>query len=253
MASHGARRGSRDDRIDHHHPHARVSSSHKPDGGTDPPGWVLLASMFAVSTLASAAFSSNLVPALSERGSSPAAAAVLGGLMGVMQLPGRALLLRPRCRVDNARAPAPCAEPGRQCSRVPERTNRETAAARARGGSSRGGVARGRRELRRRVRRDRSPLRRDRSCVPGVASWDGPPRNGKANGIADAGTGSRITCDRRGRRSIPVGQSAPPRTGRPRAAVQWNRNLRQLAASAQLDLVNTARLSRWCTSRAPMP
>jgi hypothetical protein len=49
--------------------------------------------VFGTSSLASAAFIANLVPALGERGLSPAAAALLGGLFGVMQLPGRALLL----------------------------------------------------------------------------------------------------------------------------------------------------------------
>ena len=48
---------------------------------------------FGLVSLTSAAFVANLVPALSERGLAPATAAMLGGLMGVMQLPGRALLL----------------------------------------------------------------------------------------------------------------------------------------------------------------
>ena len=48
---------------------------------------------FALASLASAGFAANLVPALGERGASPASAALLGGLMGVMQLPGRALLM----------------------------------------------------------------------------------------------------------------------------------------------------------------
>jgi hypothetical protein len=47
--------------------------------------------MFA--TLASGAFSANLVPALGERGVAPTSAALLGGLMGAMQLPGRVLLM----------------------------------------------------------------------------------------------------------------------------------------------------------------
>ena len=48
---------------------------------------------FTLATLASAGFAANLVPALGERGASTAGAAMLGGLMGVMQLPGRALLM----------------------------------------------------------------------------------------------------------------------------------------------------------------
>lgn len=52
-----------------------------------------VASAFAMASLASAGFAANLVPALGERGASPGSAAMLGGLMGVMQLPGRALLM----------------------------------------------------------------------------------------------------------------------------------------------------------------
>jgi MFS family permease len=57
-------------------------------------GVVLL--VFSLASLASAAFMANLVPALGERHVSPTAAAVLGGLLGVMQLPGRALLMNGR-------------------------------------------------------------------------------------------------------------------------------------------------------------
>ena len=49
--------------------------------------------MFTFATLASGAFSTNLVPALGERGVAPTSAALLGGLMGAMQLPGRVLLM----------------------------------------------------------------------------------------------------------------------------------------------------------------
>lgn len=52
-----------------------------------------VAGVFSAVSLASAAFVANLVPALAERGVSPSAAAMLGGLIGVMQLPGRALLM----------------------------------------------------------------------------------------------------------------------------------------------------------------
>jgi MFS family permease len=55
-----------------------------------------LALMFGLSSLASASFIANLVPALGERGLPPASAAVLGGLFGVMQLPGRALMVNRR-------------------------------------------------------------------------------------------------------------------------------------------------------------
>jgi MFS family permease len=52
-----------------------------------------VAATFALASLAAAAFTTNLLPALGERGISPARAAMLGGLIGVMQLPGRALLM----------------------------------------------------------------------------------------------------------------------------------------------------------------
>lgn len=62
----------------------------------DMPAWSGLRGLvlvFSTSSLASAAFIANLVPALGERGLAPTTAALLGGLFGVMQLPGRALLL----------------------------------------------------------------------------------------------------------------------------------------------------------------
>jgi hypothetical protein len=61
--------------------------------GAAPPRFAAIATMFALVSFASAAFTANLVPALGERGIAPAAAAALGGAMGVMQLPGRALLM----------------------------------------------------------------------------------------------------------------------------------------------------------------
>jgi hypothetical protein len=49
--------------------------------------------VFSFSSLASAAFSTSLIPALVERRVPTTTAALLGGLLGVMQLPGRAMLL----------------------------------------------------------------------------------------------------------------------------------------------------------------
>jgi hypothetical protein len=49
--------------------------------------------IFSFSSLASAAFSTSLIPALVERHVPTTTAALLGGLLGVMQLPGRAMLL----------------------------------------------------------------------------------------------------------------------------------------------------------------
>ena len=52
-----------------------------------------VAATFALTSLTSAAFTANLVPAMAERGIAPGTAAVLGGLLGIMQLPGRLLVL----------------------------------------------------------------------------------------------------------------------------------------------------------------
>lgn len=61
--------------------------------GGEVPRFAFVAATFAAASLASAAFTANLVPALAERGISPPIAAVLGGSLGAMQLPGRALVL----------------------------------------------------------------------------------------------------------------------------------------------------------------
>ena len=58
------------------------------------PRFAFVLLVFALASLASAAVTANLVPALGERDVAPTTAAVLGGLLGVMQLPGRALLMR---------------------------------------------------------------------------------------------------------------------------------------------------------------
>jgi MFS family permease len=77
---------------------ARVSaiehSTVRPVGEEAPPApFVMIAAVFALASLASAALTTNLVPALGERGISPSRAAMLGGFIGLMQLPGRALLM----------------------------------------------------------------------------------------------------------------------------------------------------------------
>ncbi len=56
-----------------------------------PPRQATLIALFTASSLAGAAFATNLVPALIERGLSPANSAAIGGLFGIMQLPGRVL------------------------------------------------------------------------------------------------------------------------------------------------------------------
>jgi MFS family permease len=58
-----------------------------------PSGFVVVAAMFTLATVASSAFSTNLVPVLGERGLDATSAALLGGAMGAMQLPGRVLLM----------------------------------------------------------------------------------------------------------------------------------------------------------------
>lgn len=77
-------------------PAPRAAAPHHVDGADqriDPPRFAFIAAMFTLVSLASASFTANLVPALGERGVSPAQAALLGGLIGAMQLPGRALLM----------------------------------------------------------------------------------------------------------------------------------------------------------------
>jgi len=72
---------------------AAPSGPQVPDAGPDPLRFLFVVASFALASLASAGFAANLVPALGGRGVSTATAAMLGGLMGVMQLPGRALLM----------------------------------------------------------------------------------------------------------------------------------------------------------------
>jgi hypothetical protein len=74
-------------------PAVEHSSGIAPDRGTSSQRFLIITSIFALASLAAAAFTTNLIPALGERGVSPATAALTGGLIGVMQLPGRALLM----------------------------------------------------------------------------------------------------------------------------------------------------------------
>jgi MFS family permease len=74
-------------------PASEPSRPRAADRETEPPRFQFIATMFALASLAGAAFTANLVPALGERNISPASAAMVGGLIGVMQLPGRALLM----------------------------------------------------------------------------------------------------------------------------------------------------------------
>lgn len=63
------------------------------NAGTASLPFAFAVSSFAMASFASAGFAANLVPALGERGASAASAAMLGSLIGMMQLPGRALLM----------------------------------------------------------------------------------------------------------------------------------------------------------------
>ena len=69
----------------------RIPPPWAPALAVGPVFWWTLAT-FAFASLASAGLTANLVPALGERQVSPSAAALLGGMFGVMQLPGRLLL-----------------------------------------------------------------------------------------------------------------------------------------------------------------
>lgn len=71
-----------------------VSEPPSRNAAADPARFAFAAGAFALVSFAAAAFTANLVPALGERGLRPSTAAMLGGFIGVMQLPGRALLLR---------------------------------------------------------------------------------------------------------------------------------------------------------------
>jgi MFS family permease len=82
---------------------AEGTSSGVPHSSPDPVRFLFVAATFALASLASAGFAANLVPALGEKGTSPAAAAMLGGLMGVMQLPGRAWLMHGTLAASPAR------------------------------------------------------------------------------------------------------------------------------------------------------
>lgn len=66
-------------------------------------GFGLLQFTFGYASLASAAFMANIVPALGERAVTPGRAAMLGSVLGVMQLPGRAMLMTGRLSGSAAR------------------------------------------------------------------------------------------------------------------------------------------------------
>ena len=78
-----------------------TSEAGEPEAAVRPARFNFLAAAFALTSLASAAFAANLVPVLGDRHLSPRTAAMLGGLMGLMQLPGRALVM------NSALSPSP--------------------------------------------------------------------------------------------------------------------------------------------------
>jgi MFS family permease len=60
------------------------------------PKLLFLLLAFGIASLSSAAVMANLVPALAERAVTPPTAAAVGGMFGLMQLPGRALMMQGR-------------------------------------------------------------------------------------------------------------------------------------------------------------
>jgi hypothetical protein len=60
------------------------------------PKLLFLLLAFGIASLSSAAVMANLVPALAERAVTPTTAAAFGGMFGLMQLPGRALMMQGR-------------------------------------------------------------------------------------------------------------------------------------------------------------
>lgn len=68
----------------------RAASAHDPL-----PGLSRLVATFSLSSIVNSALASNIVAALIERRLSPSRAALIGGLFGVMQLPGRVLMTHP--------------------------------------------------------------------------------------------------------------------------------------------------------------
>jgi MFS family permease len=67
----------------------RAAAAHHPL-----PGLSRLVTAFSLSSIVNSALASNIVAALIERRLSPSRAAMIGGLFGVMQLPGRLLMTR---------------------------------------------------------------------------------------------------------------------------------------------------------------
>ena len=72
---------------------ARTSADMRPDSSELDPRFRPVLVLFSLVSLASAAFTTTVVPALVDRGLSVTTAALFGGLMGLMQLPGRALVM----------------------------------------------------------------------------------------------------------------------------------------------------------------
>lgn len=82
---------------------ARAPAAAGGNADASPPHFRIALSVFSLAALASAAFTTAMVPAFVARGLSPAVAASLGGLLGVMQLPGRAVMMSGRLEASPAR------------------------------------------------------------------------------------------------------------------------------------------------------
>ena len=89
---------------------AREGLRHRTLGDTHPPARTVLVARgptlsflllaFGFASLSSTAVIANLVPALAERALTPTTAAAFGGMFGLMQLPGRALMMHGRFSVS---------------------------------------------------------------------------------------------------------------------------------------------------------
>jgi MFS family permease len=80
-------------------PHIPPHSTHEASGDVGP-GFGSVLAVFSITSLASAAFTTTLVPAFVDREFSPTTAAMLGGVLGLMQLPGRVLLMNGRLAIS---------------------------------------------------------------------------------------------------------------------------------------------------------
>jgi hypothetical protein len=70
-----------------------VATRRIPPPGAAVPRFGVVIAVFSATSLASAAFATTMVPAFVDRGFRPTTAAMLGGVLGLMQLPGRVMVM----------------------------------------------------------------------------------------------------------------------------------------------------------------